>query len=114
MALPLALLILLLISVVGFALIGVGTTEVSVATNWRAYNTAFYAADAGLQHGLVGLRSLFAQRTIPSTLDLNTITPPTLANVKLKDRHLIGRESLRAAVCAVSNDVHHRPLQGHV
>ena len=76
MALPLALLVLLMVSVLGFALIGVGTTEVTVATNWRSYNTAFYAADAGLQKGLVGLRELFAQTPTPSTSQLNSIAAP--------------------------------------
>ena len=41
-ALPLALLALLMLSVLGFTLAMLGTTEVTVATNWRAYTTAFY------------------------------------------------------------------------
>ena len=87
-ALPLALLVLLLVSVVGFAVIGMGMTEVSVATNWRSYNTAFYAADAGLQKGLVDLRALFAQTPTPTTAQVNAITPPTLSNVRVNSAAL--------------------------
>ncbi|PYM04921.1 MAG: hypothetical protein DMD82_12940, partial [Candidatus Rokuibacteriota bacterium] len=84
MALPLALLVLLVISVMGFALIGVGRTELTVATSCRAYNAAFYAADAGLQKGLVGLRDLFTTTATPSQTQLDGIAPPTLSDPKLK------------------------------
>lgn len=65
-ALPFALLVLLLITVLGFALVTLGMTEVSIATNWRSYSTAFYAADAGIEMGVVNLRNLLGQTPNPA------------------------------------------------
>ena len=83
-ALPLALMGLLMISVLGFTLVALGMTEVNIATNWRAYNTAFYAADAGLENGATRLRSLLQNGSSPTAKDLATITAPPPSDPKLK------------------------------
>lgn len=57
-ALPLALMVLLLMSVLGVTLYSAGMTEVAIGTNWRAYSAAFYAAEAGVESGVVALRNL--------------------------------------------------------
>lgn len=77
-ALPLALLSLLLISLLGFTVVAMGLTEVTVATNWRAYSRAFYAADAGIESGVNNLRTLLAQGPNPTAEQLGAITPPSL------------------------------------
>ena len=48
-ALPFALLCMLLLSVLAVALVALGMSETTIATNWRAYNTALYGADAGIE-----------------------------------------------------------------
>src|SRR5574337_42009 len=74
-ALALALLVLLLVSVLGFTLVTLGTTEVTVASNWRSYSDAFYGAQAGIESGLVGLKnSLTANPNNPNL----AIPPPAL------------------------------------
>lgn len=82
-ALPLALLAMLLLSVLGFALVTLGQTETTIAGNWRSYSAAFYGADAGIESGIVGLRSLLNGTPNPSTAQLNAITAPTLNNSSL-------------------------------
>ncbi len=81
--LALALLALLVFSVLGLALLGIAMTETTMATNWRDYSDAFYAAEAGLEAGFVGLRNVFAQTLNPADADLAAITAPTLSNGKL-------------------------------
>ncbi|MFZ1061439.1 MAG: PilX N-terminal domain-containing pilus assembly protein [Candidatus Rokuibacteriota bacterium] len=73
-ALPLALLVLLLVSVLGVTLFSLGMTEVAIGTNWRAYSAAFYAAEAGVESGVVALRTLLAKTPNPSDPDLNAIS----------------------------------------
>ncbi len=82
-ALPLALLSMLLLSVLGFALVTLGQTETTIAGNWRSYSAAFYGADAGIESGIVGLRALLIGTPSPSTAQLNAITQPTLNNTAL-------------------------------
>lgn len=82
-ALPVALLTLLLLTGMGFALVTLGMTETTIAGNWRAYSTAFYGAEAGLESGVVGLRALLASTPKPTPGQLATITAPTLSNPKL-------------------------------
>jgi hypothetical protein len=77
-ALPLALLTMLLLSVLGFALVTVGMSETVISGNWRSYSAAFYAADAGIESGIVGLRNLLSNTATPTTAQLNGITAPTL------------------------------------
>jgi hypothetical protein len=74
-ALPLAFVVLLLVSVLGLTLVTLGMTEVSIGTNWRSYSSAFYGAQAGIESGLVGLKnSLTANPTNPNL----AIAPPAL------------------------------------
>lgn len=77
-ALILALLALMFLSVSGLALVSIGMTELSLGTNWRGYSQAFYAAEAGLESGVVSLRALLAQTSIPTDSQLSAITAPTL------------------------------------
>lgn len=72
-ALPLALMVLLVISAVGFALASMGMTEVAIGTNWKAHTTAFYAAEAGLESGVVALRSQLAQTPTPQVDQNNNV-----------------------------------------
>ncbi|HKV70632.1 MAG TPA: PilX N-terminal domain-containing pilus assembly protein [Gemmatimonadales bacterium] len=82
-ALPLALLTMLLLSVLGFALVTLGQTETTIAGNWRSYSAAFYGADAGIESGIVGLRALLNGTPNPSATQLNAIGAPTLNNTSL-------------------------------
>lgn len=75
-ALPLALLVLLLVSVLGVTLFSLGMTEVAVGTNWRAYSSAFYSAEAGVESGVVALRQLLAANPEPTKQDLTNISTP--------------------------------------
>ncbi|PYM37913.1 MAG: hypothetical protein DME17_06190, partial [Candidatus Rokuibacteriota bacterium] len=50
----LSLLILLGFSVLGLTLVTLGTTEVASSASWKDYSKAFYAADGGLESGVVG------------------------------------------------------------
>jgi hypothetical protein len=81
--LALALLALLVFSVLGLALLGIAMTETTMATNWRDYSDAFYAAEAGLEAGFVGLRNVLAQTLNPTDANLAGITAPTLSDGKL-------------------------------
>jgi hypothetical protein len=82
-ALPLALLAMLLLSVLGFALVTLGQSETTIAGNWRSYSAAFYGADAGVESGIVGLRNLLIGTPNPSTSQVNAIVAPTLNNTSL-------------------------------
>lgn len=82
-ALPLALLTMLLLSVLGFALVTLGQTETTIAGNWRSYSAAFYGADAGIESGIVGLRALLIGTPSPSAAQLAAIVHPTLSNAAL-------------------------------
>ncbi len=73
-ALPLALLVLLLVSVLGVTLFSLGMTEVAIGTNWRAYSAAFYAAEAGVESGVVALRTLLSKTPNPTDAELNAIS----------------------------------------
>jgi Tfp pilus assembly protein PilX len=77
-ALVMALLILIAITTFGLTLIGLGMTEVAISTNWRDYTRDFYAAEAGLESGVVGLRALLASTPQPTQKQLNQIAAPTL------------------------------------
>ena len=82
-ALPLALLAMLLLSVLGFALVTLGQSETTIAGNWRSYSAALYGADAGIESGIVGLRGLLNSTPNPSTSQVNAIGAPTLNNTSL-------------------------------
>ena len=54
-----ALMILALLTIVGFAATNMSTTELSISTNSLLYERAFYTAEAGLQHAKESLRAPF-------------------------------------------------------
>lgn len=82
-ALPLALLVLMLVSALGMTAFTLGSTEVAIGTNWKAYSSAFYAADAATEWGVVQLRDLLSKTPQPTAADLTGIsTPPTFLAVK--------------------------------
>jgi len=66
-ALVMALLVLVVLTAFGLTLIGLGLTEVAISTNWRDYTKDFYAAEAALENGVVGLRALLSTVSDPST-----------------------------------------------
>jgi Tfp pilus assembly protein PilX len=78
-ALVLSLLILLGFSVLGLTLVTLGTTEVASSASWKDYSKAFYAADGGLESGVVGLRALLAATPAPTGAQLAAITAPTIS-----------------------------------
>ncbi|HXH28917.1 MAG TPA: PilX N-terminal domain-containing pilus assembly protein, partial [Candidatus Polarisedimenticolia bacterium] len=80
-ALVMALLVLVVLTAFGLTLVGLGMTEVAISTNWRDYTKDFYAAEAGVESGIVGLRNLLSGVADPSTVSqatLNTIAAPSL------------------------------------
>jgi Tfp pilus assembly protein PilX len=78
-ALVLSLLILLGFAVLGLTLVTLGTTEVASSASWKDYSKAFYAADGGLESGVVRLRALLATTPSPTSAQLAAITAPTLS-----------------------------------
>src|SRR5437667_2897673 len=78
-ALVLSLVILLGFSVLGLTLVPLGTTEVASSASWKDYSKAFYAADGGVEAGVVGLRALLANTPAPTGAQLAAITAPTIS-----------------------------------
>src|SRR5437660_475058 len=78
-ALVLSLLILLGFSVLGLTRVTLGTTEVASSASWKDYSKAFYAADGGLESGVVGLRELLASTPAPTAAQLAAIAAPTIS-----------------------------------
>lgn len=88
-ALPLALITLLLLAAAGMSLSSMGMTEVAIGTNWKAYTTAHYVAEAGIESGVVSLRNLLSQTPAPSDAQLLAISaPPTLGANFLTNNHI--------------------------
>ncbi len=54
-----AVMILALLTIIGFAASNMSTTELNISTNSLLYEKAFYAAEAGLQHAKESLRAPF-------------------------------------------------------
>ena len=78
LALVLTLLILTLLSVLAVGLSALGMTEGAASGSWKDYSSAFFAADAGLESGVVNLRTILQGRPNPTTADLNGIAAPSL------------------------------------
>jgi len=57
-----ALMILALLTIVGFAATNMSSTELSISTNSLLYERAFYTAEAGLQHAKESLRAPFVDQ----------------------------------------------------
>src|SRR5207244_6089188 len=66
-------------SVLGVTLVTLGTTEVASSASWKDYSKAFYAADGGLESGVVGLRALLVSSPTPSGAQLAAITAPSIS-----------------------------------
>ncbi len=74
-ALVVTLLVLVVLTSFGLTLVGLGTTEVAISSNWRDYTKDFYAAEAGVENGVVALRNLFGTNA--------TGTQPPLTSAQL-------------------------------
>jgi len=78
-ALPLGLLVLLVLTMLAMSMVAVATTDLSIATNWKSYNDAFYAAQAGIDAGVVNLRALLQTTPQPTLAQLAALPAPTLS-----------------------------------
>ncbi len=78
--LPISLLVLAILSLLGLAFLGMALTEGNVATNWRHQTQALYAAEGGLESGLVDLRAVLATTSAPTDAQLAGIAPRALAD----------------------------------
>jgi hypothetical protein len=56
-----ALMILALLTIIGFAATNMSSTELSISTNSLLYERAFYVSEAGLQHAKESLRKKFKE-----------------------------------------------------
>jgi len=74
---------MLLFSVLGFTLVAMGTTELTISGSWKQYSAAFYGAEAGVESAVVTLRGILAGTPTPTNADLAAITAPTLPDPKL-------------------------------
>lgn len=81
--LPLTMIAMLLFSVLGFALVAMGTTELTISGSWKQYSAAFYGAEAGIESAVVSLRSILANTSTPTNAQLSGIAAPTLPDPKL-------------------------------
>ncbi len=82
-ALVMTLLVLVILTAFGLTLVGLGMTEVSISTNWRDYSKDFYAAEAALENGVIGLKTLLETNPTPTPDLLAGIAAPTLTDPKL-------------------------------
>ena len=81
--LPLTLIAVLLFSVLGFTLVAMGTTELTISGSWKQYSAAFYGAEAGIESAVVALRAILATSPTPTDAQLAGITAPSLPDPKL-------------------------------
>ena len=82
-ALPLAMIVMLICSILGFTLVAMGMTEMQISGSWKQYSAAFYAAEAGIESGVVALRTILASTPTPTAAQLSGITAPALIDPKL-------------------------------
>src|SRR6266851_8894797 len=73
-ALPLAMIVMLLCSILGFTLVAMGMTEMQISGSWKQYSAAFYAAESGIDSGVVALRTILASTPTPTAAQLSGIT----------------------------------------
>jgi hypothetical protein len=81
--LPLTMIAMLLFSVLGFTLVAMGTTELTISGSWKQYSAAFYGAEAGIESAVVALRGILARTSTPTDAQLAAITAPTLPDPTL-------------------------------
>src|SRR5207247_10446551 len=82
-ALVLTLLILTLLSALAVGLSALGMTEGAASGSWRDYSSAFFAADAGLESGVVNLRTILQGNQTATADELNGIAAPSLTTTGL-------------------------------
>ena len=78
-----SLLVLVILSLLGLAFLGTALTENNIATNFRDQTQAFYAAEAGLESGIVDLRNLLAGTPTPTDAQLTALAPRPLSDPSL-------------------------------
>src|SRR5262245_9055975 len=81
--LPLTVIAMMLFSVLGFTLVAMGTTELTISGSWKQYSAAFYGAEAGIESAVVALRAILASTPTPTGAQLAGITAPSLPDPKL-------------------------------
>jgi hypothetical protein len=69
-----------ILSVLGLAFLTTAITEHTVAANYRNHTQAFFAAEAGLESGVVDLRTLLKTTGTPTDAQLAAIVPRALTN----------------------------------
>jgi Tfp pilus assembly protein PilX len=79
-ALIVSLLVMLNLTILSLALLTTATTEDTIAANYRNHTAAFYAAEAGLESGMVSLRTLLGATPNPTDAELAALAPPALSN----------------------------------
>jgi len=79
-ALVIALLVMVVLSVIAAAFLGTAQTEDMIASNYRNQTQAFYASEAGLELGLVSLRTLLSMTGTPTDAQLAALAPPALTD----------------------------------
>ncbi|MCI0484770.1 MAG: PilX N-terminal domain-containing pilus assembly protein [candidate division NC10 bacterium] len=75
-----ALLVLTVLSVLGLAFLTTARTEDTIAANYRNHTAAFYAAEAGVESGLQGLKTTLGANPNATDADLAKITPAALTD----------------------------------
>lgn len=78
-ALVLSLLALLVLTVLGLSLVGLGMTEFTISTNWKDYTRTFYAAEAATESGIVTLRNQLNITPVPTQAQLCAMNGTTTA-----------------------------------
>ncbi|MEE8242002.1 MAG: PilX N-terminal domain-containing pilus assembly protein [candidate division NC10 bacterium] len=79
-ALVVALFVITILAILAIGFLTTALNEDIFATNFRNKNQAFYAAEAGLESGLVSLRTLLSTTGIPTDAQLGALAPPALNN----------------------------------
>ena len=74
------LLIMAVLLVQGIAFLATAQTEDAIAGNYRNQTQTFYGAEAGLESGIVSLRSLLAASANPTDAQLTALAAPALAD----------------------------------
>ncbi len=76
----LSLFVMAILSILGLAFLATATTEHTIATNYRNHTQAFYAAEAGLESGVVDLRALLRTTGAPTDAQLGALAPRPLTD----------------------------------
>ncbi|MCI0484789.1 MAG: PilX N-terminal domain-containing pilus assembly protein [candidate division NC10 bacterium] len=76
----LSIFVLLLLTTLGLAFLTTAATENTIAVNYRNHVQAFYAAEAGVESGVVSLKSLVGANPTPTDAQLAGLLPPALTD----------------------------------